>query len=250
MEQDTSPTFHQRLAVALRDVTESRLLVVCCNTIDERSAVNRQANHASLCSKAISYGGFRENYVFRLKGRLLCTAHVPWRNNEREDFEYYHHDYNSDESAIFYYWDAFDREDDMEYDARVCNLDYNAVVIYPKTLRLVYAGRDAFLRKKRAVTRHHTRRVKGSLITTLAQETAIINAIHEPFLAFCAPAECDCVASAREDTEIDRSQEPAFVDAPVAGPVSRVMQEALASDAVPWIPGLLEPIYPTSSGAL
>lgn len=184
-------TYHQLLTKALNDVTTSRFLVVRCNGIDERSAVNRMAYHANLCTMAINFRDFRENYIYKLNGRLICAAVLPWMHNDQEDFDYYDDDF--EDGCVLYYDCPHEREDAVKWDQRVSDLDYNAVVIYPKNVRLQYGARDEFLRKKKQVTRHHTRRNKGSPINTIERETSVINAIYSPRMAYCAPSECDLI---------------------------------------------------------
>jgi hypothetical protein len=196
VETKQSPSFHNRLIDALGKVTAENVLVVRCDNINQRSAINRLAFLRGYATCAISSHDFTENYICSKGQRRVSFAEMKWHPGYGADADYeYGWPFPEEQwegpPLIYYTCNSFERHDDLRWNEVITDLDYNAVAVYPKMpgVVVVWLEKEAFLQRKREVTRPTTRRVKGSDIKTDELELALINGIREPRFEFCPFAE-------------------------------------------------------------
>lgn len=181
---EMEPSFHDKIIASLNKITEDQVLIVGCNNINERSAVNRLAYYRGCSTKPINYDGRIENYIYCDENGYRYFAEMDWEHEDRDDYDYYNiHDNEGDQAeTIIYYYNSRERHNDFIDDENIIGLNYNAVVIYPNYMKVEYKDNDEFLLRKRQVTRRGIRRIKGKEIKTDEKERKVINKIYDPII--------------------------------------------------------------------
>lgn len=173
---------HDKILQLLPLVTEDNVLIIGCNDINERSAINRLAYLRNYSTKAVSITDRKDNYIYNDGTGYFYFTKVEWNHDDRDDYDYHNTDSGD---GLIYCWDQTERREDMMLDDNVIGLDYNAIVIYPAHLKnLEYCKNDKFLARKQKVTRPNRKKIKGIEVTTDEQEIDIINSIYNPLMKF------------------------------------------------------------------
>jgi hypothetical protein len=180
-------SLHERIILELSNITDDKVLIIGCNTIDERSAINRMAYYRGYSTKAINYEKRTENFIYYDKNEYQFSSGVYWShpNEHIRTSTFGKEDYFG--SFIIYHNDKDDRLEYLSSEDKIVNLDYNAVVIYPNYMKLTYKHLNDFRLRKNIVSNygkksHNLRKIKGVNIITKMEEIYYINNISYPII--------------------------------------------------------------------
>jgi hypothetical protein len=185
--------FREKILCQIVNIKDDNILIVKCNNVNERSAVNRLAHHMGYSTIAINSGKWRENFTFCQKNIRKCQSFntMEWNHDDGDDHDYYsyyyyYHNNNSfDDVQVVYYYSKDERLEEFIECINIVDLDYNAVAIYPNYMKMKYIAFDEFVSRKDKVRKYNYKKEKGQLIITNEQEINIINNIYQPDLSMC-----------------------------------------------------------------
>jgi len=123
---------------------DGKALIVSANNINQRAALNRLAYHRGYSTRAINWEGRKENYLYVNGGYVVRFCDLDWSHEDKDDYDYHNFD---DDTCLIYYWDKAEREEEFSTDESIVGLDYNAVIIYPNTIKATYKHKAAFTKK-------------------------------------------------------------------------------------------------------
>lgn len=175
----------------IKILERGQVIVVKCNFVRERQAINRFAVSLGFKTSNFSSGEWKENYTFYDTNinKYNKFSTVPWIKCPDYQYDYYTlAEKEKEEGELGYtiFYDYSGRIDNLEKyinDQYIIDLEYNSVIIYHSGLRLSNVYENEFRRIRNGVRKriiNNYEKDKGITVRGNKEEMDIINNIHEP----------------------------------------------------------------------